>query len=75
VSRLNPESEWVIHEVHELRIINQEVSETVKPRQQKPSLGENTLDERRQRTGGTAAVDHRLNSRFFVAVPVYKAGA
>ena len=34
MSRLNPESEWVIHEVPEMRIIGQEVWDAVKARQQ-----------------------------------------
>ena len=34
VSRLNPESEWIIKDVPELRIVNQELWEKVKTRQQ-----------------------------------------
>jgi site-specific DNA recombinase len=53
VSRLNPEAEWVIQEVPELRIVDQEVWEAVKARQQTlayepPAPGENTLNERRR---------------------------
>ncbi|WP_413874673.1 recombinase family protein [Albidovulum sp.] len=33
VSRLNPESEWVVHEVPELRLIDQDVWDAVKERQ------------------------------------------
>lgn len=53
VSRLNPESEWVIQDVPELRIIHQDIWDAVKARQQKlayePSQpGENKLNERRR---------------------------
>ncbi|WGR72897.1 MULTISPECIES: recombinase family protein [unclassified Bradyrhizobium] len=53
VSRLNPESEWVIQEVPELRIVDQETWDAVKARQQalacEPSApGENKLNERRR---------------------------
>lgn len=34
VSRLNPESEWIVKDVPELRIVDQDVWETVKARQQ-----------------------------------------
>jgi site-specific DNA recombinase len=53
VSRLNPESEWIIQDVPELRIIDQDVWDAVKTQQQKlayeaPAPGENTLNERRR---------------------------
>ena len=53
VSRLNPESEWVIQDVPELRIIDQATWDAVKARQQalayEPSPpGENKLNERRR---------------------------
>ncbi|RWO24876.1 MAG: recombinase family protein [Mesorhizobium sp.] len=53
VSRLNPESEWVIQEVPEMRIINQEVWDSVKARQQSLAYetsepGENALNKRRR---------------------------
>jgi site-specific DNA recombinase len=53
VSRPNPESEWVIQEVPELRIIDQESWDALKARQQalayEPSApGENKLNERRR---------------------------
>ena len=53
VSRLNPESEWMIQDVPELRIVDQETWDTVKVRQQalayEPSApGENRLNERRR---------------------------
>ncbi|MCK1699926.1 recombinase family protein [Bradyrhizobium sp. 146] len=53
VSRLNPESEWVIQEVPELRIVDQEMWDAVKTRQQtlayEPSApGENKLNDRRR---------------------------
>jgi hypothetical protein len=51
VSRNNPESEWIIQDVPELRIIDQDVWDAVKAQQQKlayaaPAPGENTLNER-----------------------------
>jgi site-specific DNA recombinase len=53
VSRLNPESEWVIQDVPELRIVEQAVWDTVKERQkvlayEPPAPGQNTLNERRR---------------------------
>ncbi|WP_342723734.1 recombinase family protein [Bradyrhizobium sp. B097] len=53
VSRLNPESEWVIQEVLEMRIIDQEVWNAVKARQKSLAYetsepGENPLNERRR---------------------------
>ena len=53
VSRLNPESEWVIQEVPEMCIIDQEVWDAVKARQQSFAYeasepGENALNERRR---------------------------
>ncbi|HWM82040.1 MAG TPA: recombinase family protein [Pseudolabrys sp.] len=54
VSRLNPESEWVIQDVPELRIVEQDVWEATKERQRRlayepPSeAGENTLNARRR---------------------------
>jgi site-specific DNA recombinase len=53
VSRLNPETEWVTQDVPELRIIDQEVWDAVKSRQQTlayeaPAPGENTLNKRRR---------------------------
>ncbi|WP_271593818.1 recombinase family protein [Bradyrhizobium sp. CCBAU 65884] len=53
VSRLNPESEWVVQEVPELRIVDQEMWDAVKARQQtlayEPSApGENKLNDRRR---------------------------
>lgn len=54
VSRLNPESEWVIQEVPELRIVDQETWDAVKARQQtlayEPASepGENTLNTHRR---------------------------
>lgn len=54
VSRLNPQSEWVIQSVPELRILDQEVWESAKARQkilayEPPSEpGENTLNARRR---------------------------
>ncbi|WP_309143716.1 recombinase family protein [Bradyrhizobium sp. CCGUVB4N] len=53
VSRLNPETEWVIQEVPELHIIDQETWDAVKARQQalayEPSApGENKLNDRRR---------------------------
>ncbi len=53
VSRLNPESEWIVQDVPELRIVDQELWELVKARQQTlayeaPEPGENTLNERRR---------------------------
>ena len=54
VSRLNPESEWVIQEVPELRIVDQEVWDAVKARQKALAYeppaepGENTLNDRRR---------------------------
>ncbi|MBU3889762.1 recombinase family protein [Methylosinus sp. KRF6] len=53
VSRLNPESEWIVQDVPELRIVDQELWELVKARQQTlaydpPGPGENTLNERRR---------------------------
>ena len=53
VSRLNPESEWVVQEVPALRIVDQETWDKVKARQHTlayvpPAPGENTLNERRR---------------------------
>lgn len=54
VSRLNPESEWVIPDVPELRIVDQEVWDAAKARQKSLAYepptepGENTLNERRR---------------------------
>ncbi|GAB1714972.1 MAG: Recombinase [Nitrobacter sp.] len=54
VSRLNPESEWVIQDVPELRIVDQEVWDAAKARQKSLAYepptepGENTLNERRR---------------------------
>lgn len=53
VSRLNPESEWIVHDVSELRVVDQELWERVKARQQTlayeaPGPGEHTLNERRR---------------------------
>jgi site-specific DNA recombinase len=53
VSRLNPESEWVIQEVPEMRIVDQGVWDAVKARQQSLAYetcepGENALNERRR---------------------------
>ncbi|RWL89325.1 MAG: recombinase family protein [Mesorhizobium sp.] len=53
VSRLNPESEWVIQEVPEMRIIDQGVWNAAKARQQSLAYeisepGENPLNERRR---------------------------
>ena len=53
VSRLNPETEWVIQEVTEMRIIDQEVWNAVKARQKSLAYeasepGENALNERRR---------------------------
>ncbi|WP_439397051.1 recombinase family protein [Bradyrhizobium sp. PMVTL-01] len=53
VSRLNPESEWVILDVPELRIVDQDTWDAVKARQQalayEPSApGENKLNDRRR---------------------------
>jgi site-specific DNA recombinase len=53
VSRLNPESEWVIQEVPEMRIIDQEVWDAVKARQHSLAYetsepGENALNDRRR---------------------------
>ncbi|UPJ84424.1 recombinase family protein [Bradyrhizobium sp. 183] len=53
VSRLNPESEWVIQEVPEMRIVDQEVWGAAKARQQSLAYetsepGENALNERRR---------------------------
>ncbi|MGY4281260.1 hypothetical protein ACVWXO_000480 [Bradyrhizobium sp. LM2.7] len=53
VSRLNPESEWVILDVPELRILDQDTWDAVKTRQQtlayEPSgPGENKLNDRRR---------------------------
>ncbi|ARQ02719.1 DNA invertase Pin-like site-specific DNA recombinase [Pseudorhodoplanes sinuspersici] len=53
VSRHNPESEWIIQDVPELRIIEQSVWDAVKAQQQKlayePSApGQNALNERRR---------------------------
>ena len=45
VSRLNPESEWVIQEVPEMRIVDQDVWDNVKPRQQ--TLAYETSQQRR----------------------------
>lgn len=46
VSRLNPESEWIIQEVPELRIIDQELWEAVKKRQKELALGPQEKDAR-----------------------------
>jgi site-specific DNA recombinase len=53
VSRLNAESDWVVQEVPELRIVDQEVWDAAKARQRTlayecPLPGENTLNERRR---------------------------
>ncbi|WP_082016230.1 recombinase family protein [Aureimonas altamirensis] len=54
VSRLNPESEWVVQDVPELRIVDQEVWEATKERQKalayEPSTepGENALNAKRR---------------------------
>jgi site-specific DNA recombinase len=53
VSRNNPESEWIIQDVPELRIIDHDVWNAVKAQQQKLAYealapGENTLNERRR---------------------------
>ncbi|WP_246648870.1 recombinase family protein [Bradyrhizobium lupini] len=53
VSRLNPESEWVIQEVPELRIVDRERWDAVKARQQtlayeQSAPGENRLNDRRR---------------------------
>ena len=53
VSRLNPESEWVIQEVPELRIIEQDLWDAVKARQaettfSQPARGNEALSERRR---------------------------
>jgi len=53
VSRLNLESEWIVQEVPELRIIDQELWDAVKKRQKaltfvRPEPGENTLNARRR---------------------------
>jgi site-specific DNA recombinase len=53
VSRLNPESEWVIQEVPKMRIIDQKAWDAVKARQQSLACetsesGENALNERRR---------------------------
>ncbi|MFT8775156.1 MAG: recombinase family protein [Gluconacetobacter liquefaciens] len=53
VSRLNPESEWVIQEVPELRIVAQDLWDTVKARQaettfSQPERGNEALSERRR---------------------------
>ncbi|ACI50844.1 Resolvase domain [Gluconacetobacter diazotrophicus PA1 5] len=53
VSRLNPESEWVIQEVPELRIIDQDLWDAVKARQaettfNQPERGNEALSERRR---------------------------
>ena len=42
VSRLNPEEEWIIHEVPDLRIVPQDLWERVKVRQASVSLGKST---------------------------------
>ena len=53
VSRPNPESEWVIQHVPDLRIVDQEIWDAVKARQQTlayepPAPGENSLNDRRR---------------------------
>ena len=53
VSRLNPKSEWIIQDVPELRIVDQELWDKVKGRQQmltcEPTAsGENALNDRRR---------------------------
>ena len=53
VSRLNPESEWVIQDVPELRIVAQDLWDTVKARQaettfSQPERGNEALSERRR---------------------------
>ncbi|MFT9073183.1 recombinase family protein [Gluconobacter potus] len=53
VSRLNPESEWVIQEVPELRIVEQDLWDAVKARQaettfSQPERGNEALSERRR---------------------------
>ncbi|KXV61715.1 resolvase, partial [Acetobacter senegalensis] len=53
VSRLNPESEWVIQEVPELRIIEQDLWDAVKARQaettfSQPERGNEALNDRRR---------------------------
>ncbi|MFS3137712.1 recombinase family protein, partial [Gluconacetobacter sacchari] len=53
VSRLNPESEWVIQEVPELRIVEQDLWDAVKARQaettfSQPARGNEALSERRR---------------------------
>ena len=45
VSRLNPEEQWVIHEVPDLRIVSQELWERVKVRQASVSLSRSTSSE------------------------------
>jgi site-specific DNA recombinase len=45
VSRLNPEEQWVIHAVPDLRIISQDLWERVKVRQASVSLGRSTSSE------------------------------
>ena len=53
VSRLNPETEWVVQDVPALRIVDQETWDRAKARQQAlayvpPAPGENTLNDRRR---------------------------
>ena len=53
VSRLNPESEWIIQDVPELRIVDQELwklgeSASADARLRAPEPGENTLNDRRR---------------------------
>ncbi len=53
VSRLNPETEWVTQDVPDLRIVDQDIWDAVKARQQSlaymaPAPGENTLNDRRR---------------------------
>ena len=53
VSRPNPESEWIIQDVSELRIVDQDLWDAVKTRQrtltyEPPAPGDNTLNERRR---------------------------
>jgi site-specific DNA recombinase len=53
VSRLNPEAEWVVQEVPDLRIVHQDVWDKVKARQQTLAYetserGQNALNERRR---------------------------
>jgi len=45
VSRLNPEEQWIIHELPDLRIVSQELWERVKTRQASVSLGRSASSE------------------------------